>query len=155
MVFDISKVTGIGEYTSKTEKIDENHERILFFKDEKVSFEKYKEVFQVGLNSSDLGKIPLYQDNVILGDTERSRNGKIKVAFILGLNDGLFPSRQSSEGFLGDSDRDYLKENGIELAKNSVESIFEQEFNFYRTFTLPSEKLFITYWQIDDKVLKL
>lgn len=119
------------------------------FKDEKVLFEKYKEVFQVGINSSDLGKIPLYQDNVILGDTERSRNGKIKVAFILGLNDGLFPSRQSSEGFLGDSDRDYLKQNGIELAKNSVESIFEQEFNFYRTFTLPSEKLFITYSSSD------
>lgn len=36
MVFDISKVTGIGEYTSKDEKVDENHERTLFFKDEKV-----------------------------------------------------------------------------------------------------------------------
>lgn len=119
------------------------------FKDEKVSFEKYKDVFEVGLNSSDLGKIPLYQDTVILGDTERSRNGKIKVAFILGLNDGLFPSRQSSEGFLGDKDRDYLKENGIELAKNSIDAIFEQEFNFYRTFTLPSEKLFITYSSSD------
>ena len=119
------------------------------FKDENVSFEKYKEVFTVGINSSDLGKIPLYQDTVILGDTERSRNGKIKVAFLLGLNDGLFPTKQSSEGFLGDSDRDYLKQKGIELAKNSIEAIFEQEFNFYRTFTLPSEKLFITYSSSD------
>ena len=35
--------------------------------------------------------------------------------------------------------------NGIELAKNSIEAVFEQEFNFYRTFTLPENKLFITY----------
>ncbi|MBR3269833.1 hypothetical protein IKG07_01110 [Candidatus Saccharibacteria bacterium] len=35
MVFDISKVTGIGDYTSKTEKTDEK-ERTLYFKDEKA-----------------------------------------------------------------------------------------------------------------------
>lgn len=121
----------------------------MIFKDEKVSFEKYKNIFEIGLNSSDLGKIPLYQDTVILGDTERSRNGNIKVAFLLGLNDGIFPGKQSSEGFLNDKDRDFLKENGIELAKNSIESVFEQEFNFYRTFTLPENKLFITYSSSD------
>ena len=35
MVFEISKVSGIGEYTSKTETVDEK-ERTLYFKDEKV-----------------------------------------------------------------------------------------------------------------------
>ena len=36
MVFDISKVTGIGEYTSKIEKSDENHKRELFLKGDKA-----------------------------------------------------------------------------------------------------------------------
>ena len=35
MVFDISKVSGIGEYTFKTETVDEKT-RTLYFKDEKV-----------------------------------------------------------------------------------------------------------------------
>ena len=35
MVFDISKITGIGDYTEKTEKKDEKS-RTLYFKDEKV-----------------------------------------------------------------------------------------------------------------------
>ena len=35
MVFDISKVSGIGDYTFKTEKVDEK-ERTLYFKDEKA-----------------------------------------------------------------------------------------------------------------------
>ena len=35
MVFDVSKINGIGEYTEKTETLDEK-ERTLYFKDEKV-----------------------------------------------------------------------------------------------------------------------
>ena len=119
------------------------------FKDESVSFEKYKEILMIGFNSSDLGKIPLYQDIVILCDTERSRNSKIKAAFIIGLNDGIFPAKQSQEGFLNDKDRDTLKLNGIEIAKNSIDAVYEQEFNFYRTFTLPSKLLYITYASSD------
>ena len=60
---------------------------------------KYKDTFEIGINVSDLGKIPFYQDSVILGDTERSRNGKIKIAFIIGVNDGIFPAKQASEGY--------------------------------------------------------
>ena len=36
MVFDVSKISGIGEYTEKKEKVDENHDRTLFFRGEKV-----------------------------------------------------------------------------------------------------------------------
>ena len=131
--------------TSYSTIINILEEMTSIFKDEKVSFEKYKDIFEIGINASDLGKIPFFQDAVILGDTERSRNGKIKVAFIIGVNDGIFPAKIGSEGYLNDKDREYLKTNGLELAKTSIEDVFEQEFNFYRTFTLPSEKLFITY----------
>ena len=37
MVFDISKISGIGAYSSKTEKVGEfENERTLYFKDEKA-----------------------------------------------------------------------------------------------------------------------
>ena len=35
MVFDISKISGVGEFTTKTEKVKEN-ERTLYLKDDKV-----------------------------------------------------------------------------------------------------------------------
>lgn len=82
-----------------------------------MSFEKYKEILQVGLNSSDLGKIPMSQDVVILADTERSRSSDIKALFVVGLNDGIFPSNTNGEGFLNDKDREILKSGGVELAK--------------------------------------
>ncbi len=36
MVFDISKVTGIEDYTEKTEELEDEKFRTLYFKDEKV-----------------------------------------------------------------------------------------------------------------------
>ncbi len=119
------------------------------FENEKMSFEKYKEILQVGLNSSDLGKIPMSQDVVILADTERSRSSDIKALFVVGLNDGIFPSNTNGEGFLNDKDREILKSGGVELAKNSIELLYEEQFEFYRTITLPEEKLFISYASSD------
>lgn len=53
------------------------------FEDEKISFEKYKDLLQIGFMESELGKIPASQDQVILGDAKRSRNSNIKAVFVL------------------------------------------------------------------------
>ena len=121
----------------------------LLFKDDKMSFEKYKEVLQVGLNSCELGKIPMVQDGVILGDTERTRSSKLKILFVIGINDGSFPMVNKQEGYLNDNDRLILLDSGIELAKNSVDSLYEEWFNIYRTLTVPENKLFLSYSSSD------
>lgn len=46
MVFDISKVTGIGDYTEKTETVDEKT-RTLYFKDEKAFLVVNKNTIEV------------------------------------------------------------------------------------------------------------
>lgn len=46
MVFDISKVTGIGEYTTKTEKHDDK-DRTLFYKNDKVFLVENKNTIEV------------------------------------------------------------------------------------------------------------
>lgn len=126
-------------------------EMCLIFSEDKIGFEKYKELLQVGLNSCELGKIPATQDQVILGDTERTRSHGLKVVFMIGANDGCFPKVNSSEGYLNDLDRENLKEAGIELAKTSVECLFEEQFNIYRTLTTPEEALYISYCSSDKE----
>ncbi len=123
----------------------------LVFKDEKITFEKYKDLLEVGLNSSEIGKIPATQDQVILGDIERSRGSRLKVVFILGINDGAFPKVNKVEGYLNDDDRKILENNGIELAKSSVDCLYEEQFNIYRTLTMPEEKLFLSYSSCDKE----
>ena len=126
-------------------------EMCLVFKDEKITFEKYKDLLEVGLSSCELGKIPATQDQVVLGDTERTRSNKLKIVFVIGINDGTFPKANRVEGYLNDSDREYLREAGIELAKDSIDSLYEEQFNIYRTLTIPQEKLFLSYSSSDKE----
>ena len=114
----------------------------LLFNEEKISFENYKNLLQVGLNSSKLGIIPATQDQVVFGDTERTRSNKLKALFVIGINDGYFPKVNTQEGYLNDSDRVLLKDVGIELAKSSVECLYEEQFNIYRTLSTPENMLF-------------
>lgn len=120
-------------------------ELILIFGQEKISFEKYMNLVMIGLKASGLGRIPQTQDQVIVGDIERSRTHKVKAVFILGMNDGVFPSVNKNEGFLGDKDREKLKEKGIELAKGTLEMLYEDNLAIYKAFTTAEEKLFLSY----------
>ena len=126
-------------------------EIVLIFNQDKMSFKQYKNILKVGLEFSSLGEIPQVIDQVIIGDTDRSRNHKTKVAFILGLNDGVFPAVNSGEGFLNDKDRNYLKQNGIELAKGTIENLYEDQFNIYRAFTIAEEELYLSYVSSDKE----
>ena len=125
-------------------------ELVLLFKNEKVSFEKYNNLLQVGIKNSELGKLPLLQDQVILGDTQRSRSNKIKVLFVIGITDGVFPSSFREEGYLNDLDREKLKNCGLEIAKTGEELLYEEEFNIYRTLSLPEERLYLSYPTTDN-----
>lgn len=120
-------------------------EMVDLFGTEKITFEKYRDLLMVGINSCQLGKIPATQDQVILGDIDRTRSHQIKILFVLGMNDGIFPNTNKQEGYLNDQDRILLQNKGIELAKTSLDNIYESQFNIYRTLTLPEEKLYLSY----------
>lgn len=120
-------------------------EIVLVFGDEKITFDRYMQILKTGLGNSNLGKIPGTQDQVILGDIDRSRSHKIRTVFIIGLNDGMFPSVNKNEGYFNDKDRENLKENGIELAKGTIERLYEDNFNIYKAFTAASENVYLSY----------
>jgi len=130
-------------------------ELVLIFKDEKITFDRYKEILQVGLNTSEIGEIPATLDQVILGNVERTRNNNIKAVFVIGMNDGNFPRSSKIEGYLNDNDREILASSGIELAKTSIENLYEEEFNIYRTLSMPEEKLFLLYCTSDKECRQL
>ena len=127
------------------------------FNNEEFTLDNFYKIFKIGLKNSSLGKIPASQDGVTVGDTERSRTHKVKAIFIIGLNDGVFPSVNKDEGFINDTDRSILKEQGIELAKGTIENLYDDNFNIYKAFTTAEEKLFLSYCQsdTDGKSLKI
>ena len=123
----------------------------LIFGEEKITVDKFIKILKIGLKNSELGKIPGTQDQVIVGDTDRSRSRKTKVVFIIGLNDGVFPSINKNQGFLDDEDRESLKTENIEIAKGTLENLYDDNFNIYKAFTTAEEKLFLSYASSDNE----
>lgn len=119
------------------------------FKNQEITLDNFYKILKIGLKNSDLGKIPASQDGVTVGDTDRTRTHKVKAVFIIGLNDGIFPSINKNEGFFNDSDRNFLKEQGIELAKGTIENLYDDNFNIYKAFSTAEEKIYLSYSSTD------
>ena len=126
-------------------------EMILIFDDEKMSFDRFNKILQIGISKSEFGKIPTSFDQVLFGDIDRSKSKEIKALFLIGLNDGVIPSVVKDEGFLNDNDRELLKEHNVELAKNSIELLYENQFNIYKVLTTPEKKLYLSYPIADEE----
>ncbi len=125
--------------------IDVLDEIVTFFDNENMSFDTYKELLKIGLKNKKAGKIPQFMDQVLIGDIDRTRTQKVKAIFIIGMNDGAFPSVNKNEGFFDDKDRDILKQNNLEIAKNTLENLYEDQFNTYKAFSIAEEKLYVSY----------
>ena len=124
-------------------------EIVLVFGNENVTFDSYMQILKTGLKESKLGTIPMAQDQVTVGDVDRSRSHKVNAIFIIGLNDGVFPSQNKAEGFLNDDDRAKIKENGVELAKGTIDRIYEDNFNIYKAFTTAEKEMYLSYSSSD------
>ena len=145
-LINIGEISIAEEYKSSLNILIEIFDEIAtFFGDEKISLDKYKEILKIGLQNKELGKIPQAIDQVILGDVDRTRSHKVKAVFIIGINDGIFPSVRKDEGYLNDKDREILKQLNLEIAKGTLDNLYEDQFNIYKAFTTAEEKLFLSY----------
>ncbi len=120
-------------------------ELVTLFGDEKMGIDRYMQLLKVGLTNRSLGKIPPAQDQVTIGDVDRSKAHKVKAIFIIGVNDGVFPASYASEGFFDDRDREVFQKHQIELAKATKERLLEDRFNLYKAFSIAEERVFVSY----------
>lgn len=130
-------------------------EIVLIFNNEKLTLDNYSKILKIGLKNSGLGKIPGTQDQIIFGDVDRSRSHKVQNVFIIGLNDGSFPSINKDEGFFNDTDREKLKQDGLEMAKGTIEQLYEDNFNIYKAFTTAEKQLYLSYVSTDSEAKAL
>ena len=124
---------------------------IRVFGNLKINFDDYIKLLKVGLKEKEVSKIPDGQDRVIFGTVDRTKANEIKVVFIIGVNEGVFPSNNTSEGFFNDLDRANLKNNGFEIAKGLLEKSYEENFNIYRAFTTAQESVYVSYSLSDNQ----
>lgn len=117
--------------------------------DESFGLERFSNILEVGLAEYKIGLIPASLDQVLVGSVERSKSHEIKALYVLGVNDGVFPSSNLEEGILSDSDREALNKVGIELAGDTRMQAFDEQYLVYRTLTTAGSYLHIS-WPIGD-----
>lgn len=117
---------------------------------ETIGLDKFTETLRIGFGEYQVGLIPASLDQVLVGSVERSKSHEIKALYILGVNDGVFPSSVLEEGILSDHDRKTLQNLGVELASDTRTKVFDEQYLVYRALTTPTSYLRLS-WPIADQ----
>ncbi len=120
----------------------------LLIGNDEVTIDTFADMMNAGIGEMRVPVIPLNVDRVQIGDIVRSRISGVKVLFIAGANDGNIPQIASSKGLISDLDREFLSEQGVELAPTPAEQMFIQRQYLYMNICKPSDRLFISYSRV-------
>ena len=118
--------------------------------DDSLTLERFSEALEIGLGEYELGLIPAALDQVLVGSVERSKSQSVKFLFVLGVNDGIFPSSSAEEGVLTDRERASLDRVGLELAGDSRSRALDEQFLIYKTLSTATRYLRIS-WPVSDR----
>ncbi len=134
------------EYAQIYQKICELLDQIYsLLGEEEISLQEFREILDAGFGEIRIGTIPLNVDRVVVGDMERSRLSSRKVLFFMGVNDGNIPKNSGGGGILSDLEREFLQEEGAELAPTPRQEMYTQRLYLYLNMTKPLEKLVVSY----------
>lgn len=113
--------------------------------DENTGISALKKIMTAGFSQKSIGIIPKVYDSVSFGDINRSVIKNVKALFLIGVNEGLFPTLSSGSGILSDEEREYLASLGISVAPDSKKMIEATEFSLYESVNTAKNKIFVSY----------
>lgn len=119
--------------------------------EEKVSLQSFVNIIESGLESLHFSLVPQAMDQVLVANLDLSRLDDVKVAFVIGLNDGVLPGKTVDEGIISDQDREVLLANGLEVAPSSKVRLLDEEFTAYKAFSTASHALYLSYPLADEE----
>ena len=143
-------VIGVTEGYEKVLEVFDQFEQTLGR--QKILVEEYHDILLAGFAEIKAGVIPATSDCIIIGDMQRTRVEDIKVLFFLGLNEGNIPSQDTKVDLFNERERELLaSEYEVELTPNVETKQSFQKFYFYLTLTKASEKLYLSYPEMDNQ----
>ena len=118
----------------------------LAFPRENLSLRDWLPILEAGLANLTVGVIPPVLDEVLIGAIDRARNPDLKLALVLGVNEGVFPAAPDSPAILTEADRDEL---AVPLGASLRGRLSRERFYGYIACTRAGEKLFLTFSRSD------
>ena len=106
---------------------------------------KYYDIFKTLLSNKSVATIPTSNDEVTVCDAYNLRANDVKNLFVLGANDGIFPSAPSGAGLFSERDIETVKALGYELPGGSEEASNDEYHILASAITSPSDALTLFY----------
>lgn len=123
----------------------------LAFDEEPLALRDWLPVLEAGLANLTVGVIPPALDQVLIGAVDRSRNPELKLALVLGMNEGVFPTTPESPPLLTDAEREVLSRRGATLGAGLRERMAKERYFGYIACTRASEQLIVTHARQDTR----
>ncbi len=118
--------------------------------EEELSDAEFINLFKLLISRYDIGTIPATVDAVGVGEMARMRRRDIKYMLVLGAADGALPAIGANGGLLSEHEREELQAAGFTLGNSGEEEINREMNVIYSSFTLPSDKLIVSYCGGED-----
>lgn len=105
--------------------------------------EEFYRIFRTALSQCAIGTIPAKLDCVTVGSLMSQRRCDTAYVFLLGANEGAFPSAQTERSLLTDGERLHLLRLGIELAPTGAERLDLELAAMDSVLNAPEKRLYL------------
>ena len=110
-----------------------------------VQARRFSELLRIMIDAADLGDIPHALDEAAVGDAQRIRLDGVRAVFVVGVNDGVFPSPPADGGIFTQAEKAQLRDAALQLGETTENACAEERLLVYSVLTAASEKLFVSY----------
>ncbi len=123
--------------------------------EESISQKSFRTILEAGLESLEFSHVPPSLDHIIVATIDQSRINHKKAAFLLGVNEGMWPKAPATEGMLNEDEREQLKVNGLVLAESNRRQLLDDSFYMHIAFSTATEYLWVSYPISDEGRTKM
>ena len=120
-----------------------------------ISRETFVSAFKIAMAEYEIGTIPMGIDQVVFGSADHIRTNRPKVAFVLGINQDVFPASIKGDGLISVRERKVMIDLQLPVSDRLMETAVDEKFIFYSAATCASRKVWFSYCQADLNSEKL
>ena len=115
-----------------------------------LTLTQFANIVRAGLQSVEIGTIPVSLDCVSIGSIDRIKGHGSKYVFLAGVNADCFPAPPKDTGLFSDMDKDELESLGIEMPPNLLHKTESEQLLIYDALTCATDKLFVSFARATD-----
>ncbi|MBQ0139317.1 MAG: helicase-exonuclease AddAB subunit AddB, partial [Kurthia sp.] len=124
---------------------------VTMFGPNEMDLEEVIQILDEGFDTLQFSRIPPSIDQITVATADIARLSNKKAVFVIGMNEGVYPTRMEFEGMIADTEREWFTKLGYEIAPTSKERLLEEDLIAYGAFTSASHQLIVSYAMSDEE----